>query len=106
MGGHQQPQILAQVLSGAFALGRTPAEAVAAPRYVVDDLVQPGDVPPVVAQRSVPARAIAALEADGHAVRRIEDDDGWVGHSHLIRIGLGGFAAGSDPRADGSALAG
>jgi gamma-glutamyltranspeptidase len=29
-----------------------------------------------------------------------------VGHAQLIRVGPEGFTAGSDPRADGAALAG
>jgi gamma-glutamyltranspeptidase/glutathione hydrolase len=106
MGGYQQPQIIAQTLVGSFALDRTPAEAVAAPRFVVDDLEDPDVAPPVAAQRSIPAATIDALERSGHAVYRIDDLDDWVGHAQLIRVGPEGFTAGSDPRADGAALAG
>jgi gamma-glutamyltranspeptidase len=75
MGGRAQPQINAQVLLRLLA-GATAAEAVAAPRIVVEG--------PAVATEG---------DAVGHAqaVRRLPDGD---------------FDAGSDPRADGAAVTG
>ena len=39
-------------------------------------------------------------------VRAVGTQDEALGHAHLILAGAGGFDAGSDPRADGGALAG
>jgi len=36
----------------------------------------------------------------------VGEHDEAVGHAHMIRTGPAGFDAGSDPRADGGALAG
>jgi len=106
MGGYQQPQIDAQTISGVFALGRSPAEAVAAPRFIVDDLPEAGALPEVVAEAGVPEDASAMIEATGLAIRRTHDLDDWVGHAQAIRVTSDGFEAGSDPRAHGGALAG
>jgi len=106
MGGYQQPQIDAQTIANAFARGADPGEAVAAPRFVVDDLPADGGVPRVAAEASVPADAVAAIEDAGFAVQRFDDLDGEVGHAHLIALHADGrLHVGSDPRADGGAMA-
>jgi gamma-glutamyltranspeptidase len=106
MGGGGQPQIHAQVLTRSLDLGMSPAEAVAAPRYVVGgtDSVQGGAF--VEAEERVPVETRQALADAGYRVDVLEPYDGSVGHTHLIRVGPDGFSAGSDPRADGSAEAG
>ena len=106
MGGFQQPQIDAQTIAGVFALGRSAAEGVASPRFIVDDLPAAEDVPEAVAEAGVSQAAVAAISAAGFPVRRTHDLDDWVGHAHVIRVGSQGFEAGSDPRAHGGALAG
>jgi oxamate amidohydrolase len=107
MGGHAQPQIDAQTIVRAFALGASPAEAVAAPRWLVGgmDLVDPGR-PWVRAEAGVPAPVRASLQAAGFRVDTVADHDEGVGHAHLLRVGPSGLEAGSDPRADGAAAAG
>ena len=106
MGGYQQAQIDTQTIVRAFALGQSPEDAVAAPRFIVDDLPEGGGIPAAVAEADVPAPAVEAIEAAGLAVDRVGSRDPWVGHAHLIRLRDGALEAGSDPRADGGALAG
>jgi len=106
MGGGGQPQIHAQVLTRSLDLGMTPADAVAAPRFVVGgtDSVQGGAF--IEAEERVPAETRRAFADAGYEVNLLEPYDSTVGHTHLIRVGADGFSAGSDPRADGSAEAG
>ncbi|MEX0985162.1 MAG: gamma-glutamyltransferase [Actinomycetota bacterium] len=106
MGGYQQPQIDAQTIAGVFALDRSPADAVAAPRFVVDDLPEGDALPGVVAEAGVPEDAVTAIADAGLSVQRTHDLDDWVGHAQMIRVTRDGFVAGSDPRAHGGALAG
>jgi gamma-glutamyltranspeptidase/glutathione hydrolase len=101
MGGYQQPQINLHTITRTFLGGRHPADAVAAPRWVV---LGPDDVSPgaIGMEPRVPIAAREALEDLGVDVT--EEDS--FGHAHLIRRTADGFAVGSDPRADGSAAAG
>jgi gamma-glutamyltranspeptidase / glutathione hydrolase len=102
MGGYFQPQVNLHTITRTFVEGQHPADAVAAPRWVVlgadDDPdegvgVEPG-VPEATRRALVAAHGAAVTEADS------------FGHAHLIRRTREGFLAGSDPRADGSAEAG
>lgn len=107
MGGYGQPQIDAQTLIRALALGAGGAEAVAAPRWIVTGMDRADDDPPwVTAEADVPAHVRASLQASGFRVDTVPEHDEGVGHAHLIRADADGFDAGSDPRADGSAAAG
>jgi len=105
MGGPAHPQINAWSLIRALVLGMTPADTVAAPRWLaggIDD-----EVGLATAEADVPDRAVDAIESAGFRVARLPAGDSDVGHAHLIRIGEGGaFEVGTDPRADGAALAG
>lgn len=105
MGGSAQPQIVAMTLLRAFRLGMHPAEAVAAPRWLVGGMSPEGPAPGVIAEADVPASALAALKAAGYRVDTVKERDGSVGHAHMIRAVAGGLDAGSDPRADGGAMA-
>ncbi|HEX6843770.1 MAG TPA: gamma-glutamyltransferase [Actinomycetota bacterium] len=104
-GSFQQPQIDAQVIVHAFVRGRTPADAVAAPRWIVEDLPDDG-LPPIVAETDLPAPTIDALGGSGLAVQEVAARPSWVGHAHLVRRIGEEIHAGTDPRADGAALAG
>jgi gamma-glutamyltranspeptidase/glutathione hydrolase len=106
MGGYQQAQIDATTIVRTFALGMGPGDAVAAPRWVVNDVPADGSVPAVFAEADVPDTVTASIEAAGFAVETLGVHDDTVGHAHVIRTGPGGLTAGSDPRADGGALAG
>ena len=102
MGGAAQPQINAQNLIRTFDLGMRPDEAVAAPRFTVR-----ADDPLVAAAegRMAPA-ATQRLQQAGFRVENLKDVDEDTGHAHMIvRRPDGTFQVGSDPRADGGALA-
>ena len=107
-GGHGQPQIDAQLLLHAFIGGRSPAEAVEAPRWLVGGMdPMPLDVAPWVrVEADVPMPAVESLQQAGFTVDTVGERDEEVGQAHLLRLGQGGVRAGTDARADGSAAAG
>lgn len=102
MGGYHQPQVNLHTITRTFVGGLHPAEAVAAPRWVVlgadEDPTGGVGVEAGVSEATrrslLGTRGISITEADS------------FGHAHLIRRTASGFLAGSDPRADGSAEAG
>jgi gamma-glutamyltranspeptidase len=59
----------------------------------------------VLAESDVPAPTLAALKDAGYRVDTVGERDAAVGHAHMIHAVPDGFDAGSDPRADGGALA-
>lgn len=105
MGGHAQPQIHTEILLRVFRLGMSPAEAIAAPRWLVGGMSPEGETPSVVVEAGVPERTIASLGSAGYQVLTVGERDGAAGHAHMIRATADGFEAGSDPRADGGAMA-
>ena len=107
MGGDLQPQINVQLVSALVDGGADLALAVGAPRWAVEPagpIAPPVDVS--VEPRMLP-EVVAALEARGHAVRRVTPFDGAMGHAHAIELVDGGPAAGgtlaavTDPRSAG-----
>lgn len=107
MGGSAHPQINMMSLVRALELGRSPAEAVAEPRWLAGAMDPVGPDPFVVAERSAAERVGEALTRAGFRVDELEDGSEDVGHAHLIVAGSDGtFRAGTDPRADGGAAAG
>jgi gamma-glutamyltranspeptidase/glutathione hydrolase len=104
-GGHGQPQIDLMTLVRAFDLGMDPAEAVAAPRWLVGGMSPLREDPWIEAEGFVPDAVRASFTTDGFRLRTLVDVDPAVGHAMLLRIDGGSFAAGSDPRADGGARA-
>jgi oxamate amidohydrolase len=104
MGGHGQPQINATNLIRIADLRMDPAPALAAPRWLVGGLDEGNDG--VVAEDGVPQEVRSALAAAGFAQHIVPGPSGELGHAHAIAVrGDGTFEAGSDPRADGGALA-
>jgi gamma-glutamyltranspeptidase/glutathione hydrolase len=103
MGGYQQPQINLHTITRTFVGGAHPADAVAAPRWVVLGADEGNEWPVVGLEPGVPEATRAALR-HGTGFGELEDDG--FGHAHLIRCTDAGFAVGSDPRADGAAAAG
>jgi gamma-glutamyltranspeptidase len=89
----------------AFDLGRDPAEAVAAPLWLVGGMSPLRGAPWIEAEGWVPEPVRTDLAAAGFQVRTLEDLDRAVGHAMLLRIDEGTLIAGSDPRADGGARA-
>jgi gamma-glutamyltranspeptidase len=103
MGGASQPQINAHNLIRAFDLGMGAEDAIAAPRWTVWG--EPGDGV-VQVEGSVPTATTKRLAAAGFRIDPLEDVDEAVGHAHLIlALPDGVLEVGSDPRADGGALA-
>ncbi len=104
MGGHGQPQINATNLIRIADMGLAPAAALAEPRWLVGGLDVGDDW--VLAEEDVPAAVRDDLEAAGLRTVTVPSHSGDLGHAHAIRVlGDGGFEVGSDPRADGGALA-
>jgi gamma-glutamyltranspeptidase/glutathione hydrolase len=106
MGGSAQPQINAINLLRCLDLEMAPADAVAAPRWLVGGMDPETDEPFVDVEASVPANAVEGFRRSGFTINERPDTSSDLGHSHVIRVADGGFTVGSDPRADGSAAAG
>jgi gamma-glutamyltranspeptidase/glutathione hydrolase len=104
-GGHGQPQIDLMTLVRSFDLGMEPLEAVAAPRWLVGGMSPLLEDPWIESEGSVPGSVRDAFVAEGFQVRTLDDVDRAVGHAMLLRIADGEFRVGSDPRADGGAIA-
>lgn len=105
MGGFQQAQIDVQTIVHAFAGEMTPSQAVAAPRWVLDDLPGTSGLPEILIEADMTALARDALEASGLPTREIPALDERAGHAQMVRRFEGRLLAGTDPRADGAALA-
>jgi gamma-glutamyltranspeptidase len=103
MGGHAQAQIDAMTLIRIVDMGLSPAEAVAMPRWLSAGL-EPEDAGPIViSEDQVPRQVLGRLRAAGFDV--LKSEDGGAGHAQAISITGSALTAGSDPRADGGALA-
>jgi gamma-glutamyltranspeptidase len=105
-GGHGQPQIDLMTLVRTFDLGLDPADAVARPRWLIGGMSPLREEEPwIQAEGSVPERVHASFDREGFRVDSLDQVDRAVGHAQLLRIDGGVLAVGSDPRADGGALA-
>lgn len=102
MGGSAQPQIHTQLLLRALE-GGNPAEATHAPRWMVCEPNDAGEVR-VMAEADVPEVARDAIAAAGFPVDVVPPHSEDLGHSNLIRVDGTDYAAASDPRSDGSAI--
>jgi gamma-glutamyltranspeptidase/glutathione hydrolase len=97
MGGEMQPQGHTQVVVNTADYGMNPQAALDAPRWRVD-----GDA--VSVELHTPRHVIEGLQARGHAVR-VEPNPGYFGRGQAIwRLPGGAYAAGTEARADGSAV--
>jgi gamma-glutamyltranspeptidase/glutathione hydrolase len=105
-GGGGQPQILAHLLARVVDLGMDPAEALAAPRWLVHGMDVGRTDRYLQAESDAPPAALAALEAAGFDLVRLPPRSEDVGHAHLVLATPGGFVAAADPRSDGAASAG
>jgi gamma-glutamyltranspeptidase len=103
MGGKAQPQIHTHLLLNLDA-GRAPADAVAAPRWVVGSPLTEEQVDLVLAERGVPSPALDSIATAGLGIVAVGELDQEVGHSQLVRRTPDGeLLAATDPRADGEA---
>lgn len=106
MGGSAQAQIHAQLLLRTTR-GEAPADAVAAPRFIVGGIGVGGPADQVLAEGRCGADERAAWAGAGFDVQALADFDDDAGHAQMIRIGAeGAFRVATDPRSDGAALAG
>ncbi|WP_055526466.1 gamma-glutamyltransferase family protein [Streptomyces graminilatus] len=124
MGGRAQPQVHTH-MALQLAAGSSPEHAVSVSRWVLGAMeagVTEG-AGVVSTERDVPSAGVHAIEGAGFTTRSLGADDDGVGHGQLVRRvrgvrgvqpvgqvpGDGGrphLAAATDPRADGSAVAG
>jgi gamma-glutamyltranspeptidase/glutathione hydrolase len=106
MGGKAQPQIHAHLLLRLLG-GATPADALAAPRWVAGGLDVDSADDVILLERSAGPESADAFDAAGMPVELLDDLDEGVGHAQLIWRGPDGtLEAATDPRADGAAAAG
>jgi gamma-glutamyltranspeptidase/glutathione hydrolase len=96
MGGDGQPQTHLQLLDR-LRRGQHLQEAIAGWRFVV----QPDDGLVVVESRA-PAGLVADLRRRGHEVHEVGPWEGMLGHAHAIERTAHGWAAATDPRAEGA----
>ncbi len=104
MGGHSQPVIHLQLVTGIVDFGFEPQVAVEVPRWVSrrepDEMSETVYVEPLLAEQTM-----EELQRRGHRVVMTEPWSSLMGHAHLIVIGEDGvLRGGSDPRAEGCAL--
>jgi gamma-glutamyltranspeptidase/glutathione hydrolase len=104
-GGHGQPQIDLMTLVRTFDLRLDPSDAVAGPRWLVGGMSPLRGDPWIQAEGLVPGSVRASFGREGFRVETLHQVDRAVGHAQLLRIHGGVLAAGSDPRADGGAIA-
>lgn len=102
-GGRAQPQILAQLATAVADPASDLAAAVARPRWVLGGPELGHGAEAILAEPGADAPEEAASDA-GIPVVGTGEPTGRVGHVQTARVGPGGLAAGSDPRADGGVL--
>jgi gamma-glutamyltranspeptidase/glutathione hydrolase len=103
-GGHQQPQLLAQVAALVFGGGRSPGHAQDHPRWTISDIRAEESY--VDVESGVGHQIIDGLTRRGHTVRVQEDRmPGW-GPVSLIEVAGNGLRTGApDPRVDTTSAA-
>jgi gamma-glutamyltranspeptidase/glutathione hydrolase len=98
MGADGQLQTQVQLLARLLDDGADPAEALAAPRWVVD----PGDFS-IRIERRFPDEVVEGLRLRGHRLDVVGPWEDAMGHAHVIRLDGDGLTAASDPRCEGLA---
>ncbi len=101
MGGYMQPQGHVQIFSAMIDSGLDPQSALDLPRFCIEDDA-------VGLEEDVPNQVVAKLAERGHALRIVTGwDRSLFGRGQIIiRDPVSGvLTAGSDPRADGCAIA-
>jgi gamma-glutamyltranspeptidase/glutathione hydrolase len=111
MGGEIQPQVFAQFVSAVVDGGADVATAVAAPRWAAMMRRQHGPAELTELESRIHTGIAPALGAMGHEVVTREAWASSMGHAHAIEIvrdeagEVLSYAAGADPRSEGSAAA-
>ncbi len=98
MGGHMQPQGHVQMVVNMLDYGMHPQASLDAPRWFW------GNERWVQVEPTVDTAIVEALSQRGHEMN-VDDEIDFVGRGQIIwRLPSGVYVAGSEPRADGSAL--
>ena len=110
MGGRAQPQVHTHLALN-LALGMSPAEATARPRWIVGQMeagaAAPDDATTISVEHGVSTTAVLNLLDAGFHTKELEALDDAAGHLQVVRQeeAPGAFAVGSDPRSDGLSVA-
>ena len=99
MGGDGQAQTHLQFLTRVIDDGADVQAAIDAPRWVITP-----DTWTVAAESRFHTDMLMDLERMGHAVTRLGPYETVMGHAHAIEVAPYGYAAATDPRAEGAAL--
>lgn len=99
MGGDGQAQTHLQLLTRMIDGSDDPQQAVSAPRWVVS----PDDWT-VSCESRFGGAVLAGLRERGHPLEEMGPYEIKMGHAHAIEVVEDGYAAGTDPRAEGAAL--
>ena len=105
MGGEGQPQTQAAVYSRIARYGLSPAEAIAAPRWLLGR-TWGDDSTSLKLEEGFAPELYAQLAAAGHVVEVVPECNSMMGHAGaILRYPDGTIEAASDPRSDGMAAA-
>jgi len=105
MGGEGQPQTQAAVYSRIARYGLSPAEAIAAPRWLLGR-TWGDDSTSLKLEEGFAPELYAQLAAAGHVVEVVPGCNSMMGHAGaILRYPDGTIEAASDPRSDGMAAA-
>jgi gamma-glutamyltranspeptidase/glutathione hydrolase len=99
MGGDGQAQTHLQLLARIVDDGEDVQRAIDAPRWVVS----PSDWSVSAESRFDPV-VLEELRRRGHRLSVTQEFDSLMGHAHAIQVTESGYAAATDPRAEGAAL--
>jgi oxamate amidohydrolase len=103
MGGRAQPQIHAQLIQRVED-GLSPADAVAAPRFIVEAMEEGSTSPYVMAEQHLDHSVLEGLQRSSYEVQVIPAGTDEVGHAMICRRSASGrLESGADPRSDGAA---
>lgn len=101
-GGHQQPQLLAQIIAHLFAAGDRPGVAQARPRWTTEVL---SGTSRLRVESRMSESVVTDLERRGHHVERVADYVGAWGPISFISVDDHGLKTGApDPRVDTTAV--
>lgn len=101
MGGEGQPQTQAAVFTRAAVFSQSPAESVAAPRWLLGKTWGAG-TDTLKLEAGFPPELVARLREQGHDLEVVPPCNSAMGHAGLlVRDVAGNIFAASDPRSDG-----
>jgi gamma-glutamyltranspeptidase/glutathione hydrolase len=102
-GGHQQPQLLAQVAAHLFRAGDGPGTAQNRPRWTTEEL---SGSPRLKVESTMPAPVVQDLRDRGHEVEIAGNLEGGWGPVSVITVDETGLRTGApDPRVNTTAVA-